>query len=97
MKRTKNARQKDGLTAAPPAGVTSLPKKAQAGTTSLPVMKDGEETPAMLLALLNSPLETMLNSQQARILGTSLTPKGMATIVIFYGTLPAANGLKEAK
>ena len=86
MKRTKNARQKDGLTAAPPAGVTSLP-----------VMKHGEEPRDMLLALLNSPLETMLNSQQARILGTSLTPKGMATIVIFYGTLPTANGLKEAK
>ena len=86
MKRTKTAKQKDGLTAAPPAGVTSLP-----------VMKHGEEPRDMLLALLNSPLETMLNSQQARILGTSLTPKGMATIVIFYGTLPTANGLKEAK
>ena len=86
MKRTKTAKQKDGLTAAPPAGVTSLP-----------VMRHGEEPRDMLLALLNSPLETMLNSQQARILGTSLTPKGMATIVIFYGTLPTANGLKEAK
>lgn len=86
MKRTKTAKQKDGLTAAPPAGVTSLP-----------VMKHGEEPRDMLLALLNSPLETMLNSQQARILGTSLTHKGMATIVIFYGTLPTANGLKEAQ
>jgi len=86
VKRTKTAKQKDGLTAALPAGVKSLP-----------VMKHGEEPRDMLLALLNSPLETMLNSQQARILGTSLTPKGMATIVIFYGTLPTANGLKEAK
>ena len=86
MKRTKTAKQKDGLTAVHPAGVTSLP-----------VMKHGEEPRDMLLALLNSPLETMLNSQQARILGTSLTPKGMATIVIFYGTLPTANGLKEAQ
>jgi len=60
-------------------------------------MRHGEEPRDMLLALLNSPLETMLNSQQARILGTSLTPKGMATIVIFYGTLPTANGLKEAQ
>ena len=86
MSETKNVNQSAGST-----------KTVQDGKTSLPVMKHGSETLDMLLALLNSPLETMLNSQQARILGTSLTPKGMATIVIFYGTLPTANGLKEAK
>ena len=81
MKRTKTAKQKDGLTAAPPAGVTSLP-----------VMKHGEEPHDMLLALLNSPLETLMQCQQARVIGTAHTPKGTATIVIFYGTQPTANG-----
>jgi len=66
--------------------------EAQDGTLSNPSMKHGEESPAMLLALLNSPLETLLNSQQAKILGTGMTNKGQSTIVIFYGVLPTGNG-----
>ena len=66
-------------------------KKAQAGETSLPSMKHGDESPAMLLALLNSPLESMIDSQQAKILGTCLTKHGTSTIVIIYGVVPTAN------
>jgi hypothetical protein len=46
----------------------------------------------MLLALLNSPLESMVNSQQAKVLGTCLTKHGKSTIVIFYGVLPTGDG-----
>jgi len=81
VKKTKNARQKAGLTA-----------DLLAGATSLPVMKHGEEPHDMLLALLNSPLETLIQCQQARVIGTAHTPKGQATIIIFYGTVPTANG-----
>ena len=72
------------------AGSTSA---ATAGVTSFPVLKHGEEPPAILLALLNSPLETMLNSQQAKIIGTGMTKRGKATVIIFYGVVPTANGL----
>jgi len=58
-----------------------------AGKTSKPVMKHGEEPPDMLLALLNSPLKSLLDSQQAKILGTCLN-HGFSTIVIFYGVVP---------
>ena len=66
--------------------------QAQDGKKSNPVMKHGEEPPAMLLALFNSPLESMINSQQAKVLGTCLTKHGKSTIVIFYGALPTADG-----
>lgn len=72
------------------AGSTS---EVLAGDKSNQSMKHGEESQDMLLALLNSPLETLLNSQQAKILGTCLTKSGQATIVIFYGVLPTGNGL----
>jgi hypothetical protein len=67
--------------------------EAPAGTPSLPVMKHGEETPAMLLALLNNVLMSMIDSQQAQILGTGRLEKGQCTIVVFYGTVPTANNL----
>lgn len=68
--------------------------QAQDGQTLQPVMKHGEEPPAMLLALLNSPLESMINSQQAKILGTCLTKHGKSTIIIFYGSLPTDDGTR---
>ena len=85
MKRTKTAKQKDGLTAAPPAGVTSLP-----------VMKHGEEPRDMLLALLNSPLESMIDSQHATFVGTGINREGKYfTLVMFYGVEPTtANTLQ---
>ena len=81
MKKTNNANLLAGSTSA-----------ATAGLTSFPVLKHGEEPPAILLALLNSPLETMLNSQQAKIIGTGMTKRGKATVVIFYGVVPTAEG-----
>jgi len=82
---TKNANQKAGLTA-----------DRKAGATSLPTMKHGEETPAMLLALLNSPLESMINSQQARIMGVVTLKNGhKATVVFFYDIVPTANSTLE--
>lgn len=67
--------------------------EAQDGAKSLPVMKDGEEPPDMLLAILNSPLKTMLDNQQAKIMGTCLTKKGVGTILIVYGAVPTSEGL----
>ena len=72
------------------AGSTS---EVRDGKVSLPVLTHGNEPPAILLALLNSPLETMLNSQQAKIIGTGMTKRGKATVIIFYGVVPTANGL----
>lgn len=81
------------------AGTTA---EAQAGEKSSGSMKHGEESAEMLLALLNSPLETMLQSQQARIMGTCLTlhkgKKVPTTIVFVFDTLPTENGtLKRAE
>ena len=84
MKKTKTENLLAGLT-----------DEAQAGTQSKPNMKHGEETTLMLLALLNSPLESMINSQQARILGRGMTKHGMSTIVIFYGVQPTSIGTLE--
>ena len=83
MKKTKDENLLAGLTA-----------EAQAGSLSLPVMKDGEEPPDMLLALLNNCLPSMINSQQAKIMGTFQTREhGRATMVIFYGVVPTADNL----
>lgn len=68
-------------------------KEVRDGMASLPVMKDGEEPPDMLLALLNNVLPSMINSQQARIVGTCLTKQGKATIVFFYGVQPTGENL----
>lgn len=84
MKETKNENLLAGLTA-----------EARAGETSSPVMKDGNEPQDMLLALLNNALSSMINSQQAKILGTVMTKKGVGTLVLVYGVKPeTANSLK---
>ena len=70
-------------------------KEAPVGSPSLQVMKDGSEPPDMLLALLNNALSSMINSQQAKILGTVMTKKGVGTLVLVYGVKPeTANSLK---
>jgi hypothetical protein len=74
------------------AGSTTAPRD---GEKSLPVMKDGEEPPDMLLALLNNVLPSIINSQQAEIMGTALTKQGLVTIVFFYGVKPTANKTLE--
>ena len=72
-------------------------KNLLAGEKSLPVMKHGEETPAMLLALLNSPLASMINSQQAKFVGTGLNRQGRKfTLVMFFEVVPTtANTLQS--
>jgi len=81
------------------AGTTA---EAQAGEKSSESMRHGEESAGMLLALLNSPLETMINSQQAKIMGTCLTlhkgKKVPTTIIFVFDALPTDNGtLKHAE
>lgn len=88
MSETKTASQQDGLTA-----------KAPHGAKSLPVMKDGEEPPDMLLALLNNALGSMIDCQQAKILGKArlIHEKShvVGTIIVVYGVEPdTANSLK---
>ena len=72
----------------------------QAGEKSNASMKHGEESAGMLLALLNSPLETMIQSQQARIMGTCMTlhkgKKVPTTIIFVFDALPTANGTLES-
>ena len=72
-----------------------LTKTHKAGVKSLPVMKHGEEPPDMLLAILNSALETMTANSQAKILGKGMFRNGRpGTVVIIYDTQPTANGSK---
>ena len=82
MKKTKPENLLAGLTAEAPDGAPSLP-----------VMKDGEEPPDMLLALLNNVLPSMINSQQARIVGTAISRGRRVSIVFFYDVVPTANSL----
>jgi len=70
------------------AGLTA---EAMDGLESLPVMKDGEEPLDMLLALLNNALTSLVNSQQAKIMGRVMTKKGVGTLIIFYGALPTSD------
>lgn len=78
--------------------LAGLTEEAQAGATSLPVMKDGNEPPDMLLALFNNALTSLVNSQQARIMSKVLTKKGVGTVIIVYGVEPlTANSLKVAE
>lgn len=84
MKEQKNAKQSDGLT-----------EKAPAGVTSANSLQSGNEPPAMLLALLNSVLADMTNSQQAQILGHGMTKRGKATVLLIYGVQPTKNGTLE--
>ena len=85
MKEQKNVKQLDGSTVKAPAGVTSANS-----------LQSGNEPPAMLLALLNSVLADMTNSQQAKILGTAMTGNGRATILIIYNVQPTKNGTLES-
>lgn len=71
------------------AGLTA---EAQDGTESLPVMKDGEEPPDMLLALLNSPLQSLLALDKAEVLGTATLGGVVGTLVFFYETQPTGQG-----
>ena len=81
MKRTKDENLLAGSTSEAPAGPTSSES-----------MKHGEESPAMLLALLNSPLQSMIANKQARFLGHGHFKDGrVGTIVIFYDVQPTAN------
>ena len=82
MRKTKDENLLAGLTAEAPDGVPSLP-----------VMKDGEEPPDMLLALLNNVLPSMIDSQQARIVGTAMSRGRRVSIVFFYDVVPTANNL----
>jgi len=76
------------------AGSTS---EAQDGQTSSESMKHGDESPAMLLALLNSPLETMIANKQAVVIGQGLfRGKRVGTIIVFYDTEPTANNTLRA-
>ena len=91
MKETKDVNPQDGLT-----------KTAQVGAKSLPVMQDGKEPPDMLLALLNNALPSLVDSQQAKIMGTCLTlhkgKKVPTTIIFVFDALPTENGtLKNAE
>lgn len=71
--------------------------EAPAGAKSLPSMKHGEESPAMLLALLNSPLATMLATKQAQILGHFANNGRVGTIIIVYGAKPTESGMLKAE
>ena len=82
MRKTKDENLLAGLTAEAPDGVPSLP-----------VMKDGEEPPDMLLALLNNVLPSMIDSQQARIVGTAMSRGRRVSIVFCYDVVPTANYL----
>lgn len=87
VKETKTAKLLAGSTEEAPDGIQSLP-----------VMKDGNEPPDMLLALLNSPLSSMVDSQQARILGRGLFRGRVGTILVIFDALPeTANSLKMVK
>jgi len=82
------------------AGTTAA---VQAGEKSSESMRHGEESAGMLLALLNSPLETMINNNQARVVGSALVIRKdgttvPTTIIYFYNTEPTGNGtLKHAE
>ena len=81
------------------AGTTA---EAQAGEKSSENLKHGEESHEMLLALLTSPLETMINNEQARVVGSAIVirkdgKKVPTTIIYFYGTEPTGTGTLHAK
>lgn len=71
-------------------------KAAPHGAKSANNLQSGKEPPAMLLALLNSVLQSMTSSQQAKIIGDALIGGRRATIIIVYDALPTAAGLKMA-
>lgn len=73
-------------------------KKVPVGIQSLLVMKDGEEPPDMLLALFNNALTSLVDSQQAKILGRGLFRGRVGSILVIYDTEPeTANSLRVVK
>jgi len=85
-KKTKTENLLAGSTAAAPDGVTYSES-----------MKHGDESPGMLLALLNSTLESLLAIKAARVVGTintiSKDKKEVPTTILFiYNAVPTANG-----
>lgn len=72
------------------AGLTA---EVQDGTESLPVMKDGEEPPDMLLAVLNNPLQDLLAMNKAEILGTATLGGVVGTLVFFHDSEPTSEGM----
>ena len=81
MKETKTAGQSAGLT-----------KEVRGGAKSLPVMRDGGETPEILLALLNNALLSMTANNQARIMGKCQLKNGhIATIVFVFDVVPTSD------
>lgn len=86
MSETKPVYQSDGLTDIPQHG-----SKSANNTVS------GKEPPAMLLALLNSVLTSMINSQQARIFGSASIRGRRATIIFIFDAEPTTEGLKMSE
>lgn len=75
--------------------LAGLTEKAPDGIPSLPVMKDGEEPPDMLLALFNNALTSLVDSQQAKILGRGLFRGRVGSLVVIFDTEPeTANSLR---
>lgn len=77
--------------------LAGLTEEALDGVKSSASMKHGDESPAMLLALLNSPLATMLARKQAAILGHFYNDGRVGTVLIVYGAMPTADGLLKAE
>lgn len=82
MSETKDEKPLDGLTG-----------EVRDGMPSLPVMRDGEEPPDTLLALFNNALVSMINSQQAKILGTGKIDGRVGTLIMVYDVQPTADNL----
>jgi hypothetical protein len=80
---TKTAKRQDGLI-----------EKAPDGATFANNFTHGSEPPAMLLAILNSALVSMINSQQARIFGKAVIDGRQVTIIFIYDAEPTPEGLK---
>ena len=76
-----------------------LVKKQAAGRKSLPSLTDGNETPSMTLAVLNSALQTLVGADRARIVGKIQTRSGrVGTMILFYEVEPADTAtIKEIK
>ena len=68
-------------------------KEVPTGKQSSKNMKHGEESRAMLLALLNSPLESLLAMGDAVILGTGKAGGRVGTLLVIYDAVPTANNL----
>ena len=82
MKETKDASLLAGSTNEVPDGMESLP-----------VMKDGEEPPDMLLALLNNVLPSLVHSQQVKIMGTARLRGRKVTLLAVYDVVPTSGNL----